>query len=37
MLRGQGPLWLGKIDRPKITAAVKKALDSENRFPSLDD
>jgi glycolate oxidase FAD binding subunit len=37
MLRGDGPLWLGKIDRPKISEAVKTALDPENRFPSLDE
>lgn len=37
MLRGEGPLWLGKIDRPAIALAVKNALDAEGRFPSLDD
>lgn len=37
MLRGNGPLWLGRIARPKIAQAVKQALDAENRFPSLDE
>jgi len=36
-LRGQAPLWLGVRARPAIGAAVKHALDAENRFPSLDD
>ena len=36
-LRGDSPLWLGVRARPEISAAVKKALDPENRFPSLDD
>jgi glycolate oxidase FAD binding subunit len=36
-VRGDGPLWLGAKPRPAITAAVKQALDPENRFPSLDD
>jgi glycolate oxidase FAD binding subunit len=37
MLRGTGPLWLGQLDRPKISADVKQALDPENRYPSLYD
>jgi len=37
MLCGEGPLWLGKVDRPKIAHAVKQALDSDSRFPSLDE
>src|SRR5207253_5170992 len=37
MLRGTGPLWLGRIDRPKIAQAVKQALDADSRFPSLDE
>ncbi len=36
-LRGDAPLWLGCHVRPAIAAAVKQALDSENRFPPLDD
>lgn len=36
-LRGGSPLWLGARPRFKITAAVKAALDAENRFPGLDD
>jgi glycolate oxidase FAD binding subunit len=36
-LRGDAPLWLGTRSRPKIAAAVKDALDSEHRFPNLDD
>jgi hypothetical protein len=36
-LRGEGPLWLGVRARPAIAQAVKRALDAENRFPSLDD
>ena len=36
-LRGVGPLWLGARPSFKITAAVKTALDAENRFPGLDD
>jgi glycolate oxidase FAD binding subunit len=36
-LRGAMPLWLGRKSRPAIQAAVKNALDPENRFPSLDD
>jgi glycolate oxidase FAD binding subunit len=35
MLRGDGPLWLGRIERPKISASVKQALDPENHYPSL--
>jgi glycolate oxidase FAD binding subunit len=37
VLRGAGPLWLGQQSRPTIAAAVKQALDPENRFPSFDD
>jgi glycolate oxidase FAD binding subunit len=37
MLRGEAPLWLGRIDRPTISASVKQALDPENRYPSLYD
>jgi glycolate oxidase FAD binding subunit len=36
-LRGPGPLWLGVRPDYQITAAVKAALDAENRFPGLDD
>ena len=36
-LRGPAALWLGVRPRPDILAAVKHALDPENRFPSLDD
>lgn len=36
-LRGNAPLWLGARPRAKIALAVKEALDSEHRFPSLDD
>ena len=36
-LRGAAPLWLGARKRPAIAEAVKHALDSEHRFPSLDD
>ena len=36
-LRGDGPLWLGSRPQPQIATAVKAALDSENRFPSLHD
>jgi hypothetical protein len=36
-LRGDGPLWCGRIDRPKIASAIKIALDATNRFPELDD
>jgi glycolate oxidase FAD binding subunit len=35
MLRGDGPLWLGSVKRPEILEGVKRALDAENRFPSL--
>ena len=34
-LRGPGPLWLDAPTAPAITAAVKTALDPQNRFPSL--
>lgn len=36
-LRGDGPLWLGARQDSKISAAVKTALDAENRFPKLND
>jgi glycolate oxidase FAD binding subunit len=36
-LRGDAPLWLGARPDFKITAAVKAALDAENRFSTLDD
>ncbi|MDZ4288122.1 MAG: FAD-binding protein [Prosthecobacter sp.] len=36
-LRGSGPLWHGRAQRPQILEAVKEALDPEQRFPSLDD
>jgi hypothetical protein len=36
-LRGDAPLWCGVRSRPRIAAAVKQALDPQNRFPSLDD
>ena len=36
-LRGAGPLWLDAPASPAITAAVKTALDPQNRFPSLAD
>lgn len=36
-LRGSVPLWLGRSSRPEIATAVKRALDPENRFPSLED
>ncbi len=36
-LRGDAPLWIGQRQRPAIEAAVKEALDPQNRFPSLDD
>ena len=34
-LRGPGPLWLDAPTAPGISAAVKTALDPQNRFPSL--
>jgi glycolate oxidase FAD binding subunit len=34
-LRGPGPLWLDAPVAPAIAAAVKTALDPQNRFPSL--
>lgn len=34
-LRGPGPLWLDAPAAPAIVAAVKTALDPQNRFPSL--
>jgi glycolate oxidase FAD binding subunit len=36
-LRGDGPLWLGPQREQAIAAAVKRALDPENRFPNLTD
>jgi glycolate oxidase FAD binding subunit len=36
-LRGEGPLWCGARMQTNITAAVKEALDPQNRFPSLED
>jgi glycolate oxidase FAD binding subunit len=36
-LRGDFPLWIGDRPRFAIEAAVKQALDPENRFPSLDE
>ena len=36
-LQGDAPLWLGARNDFKISAAVKAALDVENRFPSLND
>ena len=36
-LRGDAPLWCGVRSRPQIAAAVKHALDPQNRFPALDD
>lgn len=36
-LRGDEPLWIGGRPRFGIEAAVKQALDPQNRFPTLDD
>jgi len=36
-LRGPGRLWLGDRRPSELEAAVKAALDPENRFPSLDE
>lgn len=36
-LRGDSPLWIGGRPRFAIEAAVKQALDAQNRFPTLDD
>ena len=36
-LRGPAPLWLGSRKPFEITAAVKQALDPQNRFPTLED
>lgn len=36
-LRGDFPLWPGGRTRYTIEAAVKQALDPQNRFPTLDD
>jgi hypothetical protein len=37
MLRGHGPLMLGRRTPQRIDAAVKAALDPVGRFPSLSD
>lgn len=36
-LRGDAPLWIGPRPASAIEAAVKSALDPEDRFPTLDD
>src|SRR5579883_1090163 len=36
-LRGEVPAWVGKQPRAQIADAVKRALDPQNRFPSLDE
>ena len=36
-LRGDSPLWIGGRPRFAIEAAVKQALDPQDRFPTLDD
>lgn len=36
-LRGDAPLWPGVRATPAVAAAVKAALDPQNRFPSLDE
>jgi hypothetical protein len=36
-LRGDAPLWIGDRPRFAIEAAVKQALDPQQRFPTLDD
>jgi glycolate oxidase FAD binding subunit len=36
-LRGDAPLWLGARHDFQIAAAVKNALDAENRFPGLEE
>jgi glycolate oxidase FAD binding subunit len=36
-LRGGASLWLGVRSQTQITAGVKAALDSQNRFPGLDE
>ena len=36
-LRGDAPLWVGGRPRFAIEAAVKQALDPQQRFPTLDD
>jgi len=36
-LSGNAPLWCGVRFTPAIAAAVKQALDPQNRFPSTDD
>ena len=37
MIRGPGPLWLGLKKNWEISRAVKRALDPENRYPSLEE
>jgi glycolate dehydrogenase FAD-binding subunit len=37
MLRGPGPLWLGRNVNREISRGVKRALDPENRYPELED
>ncbi|MEO6002353.1 MAG: FAD-binding protein [Opitutus sp.] len=34
-LRGSTPLWINPVTAPAIAAAVKNALDPQNRFPAL--
>ncbi len=36
-LRGDAPMWIGGRPRFAIEEGVKRALDPENRFPTLDD
>jgi glycolate oxidase FAD binding subunit len=36
-LRGRAPLWLGVRRSSQLALAVKEALDSQHRFPSLED
>ncbi len=36
-LAGDGSLWCGERETPAVAAAVKQALDPQNRFPSTDD
>jgi glycolate oxidase FAD binding subunit len=36
-LRGDAPLWPGTKPRFEVMAAVKRALDPQNKFPALDD
>jgi len=37
MIRGPGPLWLGRKTDREISMAVKRALDPENRYPGVSD